>query len=135
MTSLDDKPDPANAKEIQRLQTLIIGRLMVVFLLLVTSWIWYSGNLVLSADNFPRSLFVVFIISVGLMVVYFLLPWFGGSFGWQYWVQFTFDGLLISWLVWRTGDLTSPYVTLYFVIISIASLLRKSTRLNSSHVA
>lgn len=122
MTSVDDKVDPSNEREIQRLQTLIIGRLLVVFLLLVTSWIWYSGRLELTADNFPRSLFVLFIILVGLTVVYFLLPRLSKHFTWQYWVQFTLDALLITWLVWRTGDLTSPYVTLYFVLISIASL-------------
>jgi len=45
MTSLNESADPTKSKEINRLQMLIIGRLMVVFLLLVTSWIWYSGNL------------------------------------------------------------------------------------------
>ena len=105
-----------------RMQMLIIGRLLIVFLLLVTSWIWYSGDLVLSVENFPRSLFLVFIISVGLTVVYFLVARISREFVWQYWVQFAFDALLITWLVWRTGDITSPYVTLYFVLIGIASI-------------
>ena len=122
MTSLRETPDPTKSREINRLQMLIIGRLMVVFLLLVTSWIWYSGNLELSVDNFPRGLFIVFIICVGATVVYFLLTKLSHRFGWQYWVQFTFDAFLITWLVWRTGDLTSPYITLYFVLISVASL-------------
>ena len=122
MTSLNEATDSTKTKEINRLQMLIIGRLMVVFLLLVTSWIWYSGNLELSVENFPRGLFIVFIISVGSTVVYFLLPKLSYRFGWQYWVQFTFDALLITWLIWRTGDLTSPYITLYFVLISISSL-------------
>ena len=122
MTSLSESADPTKSKEINRLQMLIIGRLMVVFLLLVTSWIWYSGNLELSVDNFPRGLFIVFIICVGATVVYFLLPKLSHRFVWQYWVQFTFDAFLITWLVWRTGDLTSPYLTLYFVLISVASI-------------
>ncbi|HYJ92302.1 MAG TPA: ATP-binding protein [Pyrinomonadaceae bacterium] len=122
MTSLNEATDSTKTKEINRLQMLIIGRLLVVFLLLVTSWIWYSGNLELSVENFPRGLFIVFIISVGSTVVYFLLPKLSYRFGWQYWVQFTFDALLITWLIWRTGDLTSPYITLYFVLISISSL-------------
>jgi two-component system sensor histidine kinase PilS (NtrC family) len=122
MTSLDDKADSANAREVHRLQTLIIGRLLVIFLLVVTSWIWYSGNLVLSIDSFPRSHFILFIVAVGLTVVYFLLARLSKRLRWQYWVQFTFDALLITWLVWRTGDVTSPYVTLYFVLISIASI-------------
>jgi two-component system sensor histidine kinase PilS (NtrC family) len=121
MTSLDEKADPANSSELNRMQMLIIGRLLVVFLLLVSSWIWYSGNLVLSIDNFPRGLFILFIISVGLTVVYFLLARISRNFGWQYRLQFTLDTILITWLVWRTGDVTSPYVMLYFVLISIAS--------------
>lgn len=122
MSILNESADSTKSTEINRLQMLIIGRLMVVFLLLVTSWIWYSGNLELSVDNFPRGLFIVFIICVGATVVYFLLPKLSHQFGWQYWVQFTFDAFLITWLVWRTGDLTSPYITLYFVLISVASL-------------
>ena len=74
MSILNESADSAKSTEINRLQMLIIGRLMVVFLLLVTSWIWYSGNLELSVDNFPRGLFIVFIICVGATVVYFLLP-------------------------------------------------------------
>ena len=71
MTSLDEKADSANSREFNRLQLLVIGRLLIVFLLLVLSWVWYSGDLVLSIDNFPRSLFILFIIAVGLTVVYF----------------------------------------------------------------
>src|SRR5437588_567719 len=130
MTSLDEKADSANSRELNRLQMLIIGRLLVVFLLLVTTWIWYSGDLVLSIDNFPRSLFILFIIAVGLTVVYFLLARISKRFYWQYWVQFTLDAILITWLIWRTGDLSSPYITLYFVLISIASIfLRPSSTL------
>jgi two-component system sensor histidine kinase PilS (NtrC family) len=130
MTSLDEKADSTNSRELNRLQMLIIGRLLVVFLLLVTTWIWYSGDLVLSIDNFPRSLFILFIIAVGLTVVYFLLARISKRFYWQYWVQFTLDAVLITWLIWRTGDLSSPYITLYFVLISIASIfLRPSSTL------
>jgi two-component system, NtrC family, sensor histidine kinase PilS len=122
MTSLDEKADSANSREINRLQLLVIGRLLIVFLLLVLSWVWYSGDLVLSIDNFPRSLFILFIIAVGLTVVYFFLARLNRKFYWQYWVQFTLDAVLITWLVWRTGDLSSPYITLYFVLIGIASI-------------
>lgn len=122
MTSLDEKAESANSRELNRLQMLIIGRLLVVFLLVLMSWIWYSGNLILSIDNFPRSLFILFIIAVGLTVVYFLLARLSKRFYWQYWVQFTLDAILITWLIWRTGDLSSPYITLYFVLISVASI-------------
>src|SRR5438445_9489859 len=125
MLSLDEKRAAANSKQTQRMLTLIIGRLMVIFLLLVTSWFWNSGTLRLSFDNFPQGLFLVFLISVGLTIVYFFLLRLSKNFGWQIRAQFFLDSLLITWLVWRTGDLTSPYITLYIVLISVASFFLK----------
>src|SRR6478672_3659886 len=113
MPSLDEKMVPANLTEIQRVQTLIIGRLLAIFLLLVTSWIWYSGRMEISLDVFPRGPLLVFISSIGLTVVYFLLLRLSNTVSWQIRAQFIVDVLLITWLVWRTGDLTSPYITLY----------------------
>jgi len=73
MFSLDENPGSANRVSLQKLQTLIVGRLIIVFLLLVTSWIWYSGSIRFTLDNFPEGPLVVFVISVGLTAVYFLL--------------------------------------------------------------
>ena len=125
MFSLDEKHTAANSKQMQRIQTLIIGRLMVIFLLLVTSWFWYSGTLRLSFENFPQGLFLVFLISVGLTIVYFFSLRLSKNFTWQIRTQFLLDALLITWLVWRTGDLTSPYITLYIVMISVASFFMR----------
>lgn len=125
MFSLDENQAPANSKQTQRMLTLIIGRLMIIFLLLVTSWFWNSGTLRLSFDNFPQGLFLVFLISVGLTIVYFFLLRLSKNFSWQIRAQFFLDSLLITWLVWRTGDLTSPYITLYIVLISVASFFLK----------
>jgi two-component system sensor histidine kinase PilS (NtrC family) len=36
--------------------------------------------------------------------------------------QFAFDALLVTWLVWATGNLYSPYTALYILIISAASI-------------
>ena len=97
---------------------------MVIFLLLVLSWFWQSGHLRLSFENFPQGLFLVFLISVGLTIVYFFLLRLSRHLAWQVRAQFFLDGLLITWLVWRTGDLSSPYITLYIVLISVASFFR-----------
>ncbi|HEX3101202.1 MAG TPA: PAS domain S-box protein, partial [Pyrinomonadaceae bacterium] len=121
MFSVVEKQASANSKQLQSVLTLIIGRLLVIFLLLVTSWFWNSGTFGLSFDNFPQGLFPVFLISVGLTIIYFFLLRLSKSLGWQIRVQFLLDSLLITWLVWRTGDLTSPYITLYIVLISVAS--------------
>ncbi len=122
MFSLDEKIFSANTQQSQKIQTLIIGRLMTIFLLLIATWIWHSGRLKLSFDNFPQGLFLVFLISVGLTIVYFFLLRLSKNYYWQIRVQFSLDTLLITWLVWRTGDLTSPYITLYIVLIAVSSL-------------
>jgi two-component system, NtrC family, sensor histidine kinase PilS len=98
---------------------------MVIFLLLVSSWVWYSGTLRLSFENFPQGLFLVFLISVGLTIIYFFLLRINDNLAWQVRAQFFLDALLITWLVWRTGDLSSPYITLYIVLISVASIFLK----------
>lgn len=122
MNSLDEKSQSANPKKMQSIQTLIIGRLMVIFVLLVTIWIWNSGRLQLSWEMFPQGLFLVFLISVGLTIVYFfLLRIIERRYSLQVKIQFLLDALLVTWLVWRTGDLTSPYISLYIVLISVAS--------------
>lgn len=125
MFSLDEKTATANSKQMLRIQTLIIGRLLAIFLLLVTSWFWYSGTLQLTFDTFPQGLFLVFLISVGLTIVYFFLLRLSKNLSWQIRTQFFLDALLITWLVWRTGDLTSPYITLYIVLISVTSFFLK----------
>jgi two-component system sensor histidine kinase PilS (NtrC family) len=128
MFSVDQNPSSANEVPLQKLQTLIVGRLIVIFLLLVTGWIWYSGSITFTVGDFPEGPFLVFVISVGLTAVYFLLSWISRSFDWQVRAQFLIDVMLITWLVWKTGDLTSPYITLYIVLIGVSSaFLRPQT--------
>lgn len=121
MFSLDEKNLQANG-EANKFQLLIIGRLLVLFLLMVTIWLWKSGQLRLSFEDFPRDLFLVFLIFVGLTIVYFFVLRLNKNYVWQVRIQFILDALLITWLVWRTGDLTSPYITLYTVLIAVSSI-------------
>lgn len=107
---------------VQKLQNLIIGRLVVSFLLLVSAWLWKSGHLPLSFENFPQELFFFFLISVGLTIVYFFLLRLSSKYTWQTRIQLFIDLILITWLVWQTEDVSSPYVALYMVTISITAL-------------
>ena len=126
MFSLNEKASSSNSGQTLQMHTLIIGRLMVIFILLVTSWIWNSGQLQLSFEKFPQDVFLVFLISVGLTIVYFFWIRLSKNYLFQKKIQFVLDALLITSLVWRTGDLTSPYITLYIVLISVSSLSLKS---------
>ena len=125
MSSLKQNPITANFSWVQSVQTLIIGRLIVVFLLLITTWFWYSGRMELSFERFPQGLALVFIIAVGFTIVYFFLLRLSQNLTWQIWTQFLIDALLITWLIWRTDDLSSPYITLYIVLISVSSIFLK----------
>jgi two-component system sensor histidine kinase PilS (NtrC family) len=122
MFSLDENGLPANDGRINKIQLLIIGRLLVIFLLLVSTWVWNSGRLKLSFDEFPQSLFLAFLIFVGLTIVYFFVLRLNKNYDWQVRVQFVLDAFLITWLVWRTGDLSSPYITLFTILIAISSI-------------
>lgn len=125
MHSLDENDLAANPALLQRAQTLVIGRLIVIFFLLVSSWVWYSGTFEITIENFPQGPLLIFIVSVGLTAVYFLLLRISRSLSWQVRMQFLIDAFLITWLVWRTGDLTSPYITLYIILIGVSSLFLK----------
>lgn len=122
MFSLDENELTANDGRTNRIQLLIIGRLLVIFLLLVSTWIWNSGRLKLSFDEFPQSLFLAFVIFVGLTIVYFFVLRLNKNYDWQVRVQFVIDAFLITWLVWKTGDLSSPYITLFTILIAISSV-------------
>ena len=126
MFSLNENKKSANPNLTNKIQTLIIGRLLVIFLLLVASWVWNSGRLKLSYDNFPQGLFLVFLISVGLTIVYFFVLRLSENYRWQIRVQFLTDMLLITWLIWRTGATSSPYITLYILLICVSSLFVSS---------
>jgi two-component system, NtrC family, sensor histidine kinase PilS len=124
MFSLNEKYRRANLRQMS-VQTLILGRLALIFVLMVVAWVWQSGRLTLSFESFPQSIFLGFIVSVGLTIVYFFFLRLSSRLRWQIRLQFALDALLITWLVWRTGDLSSPFIVLYLVLISVSSLFLK----------
>ncbi len=122
MDSLNENSLSVNAQQIRNVRLLIIGRLLAILILVVTSWVWYSGTLDMTYDSLPVGPFRVVLVSLGLSAIYFLLLIFRGWFSWQVRALFFFDALLITWLIWLTGDMSSPYITLYIVLISVSSL-------------
>ncbi len=126
MLSLDEKYLSANTRITLKIQTLIIGRLMVIFVLLVGSWVWNSGQLVLSIEKYPRGLLLAFLLSVGLTIAYFFVLRLSENYMWQVRVQFLLDAMLVTWIVWRTGDLSSPYIPLYIITIGVSSFYLSS---------
>ena len=125
MFSKDENNPSIHLMQMQRVQTLIIGRLVVIFLLLVTGWTTFSGTSTFSLDDFPQGTLLVGIVWIGLTAIYFLLLRINRSLFWQVRAQFALDALMVTWLVWRTGDLTSPYITLYVVLIAACGFYLK----------
>lgn len=101
----------------QKLWWLILGRLAAALVLFFARLIWVHANSQRVWEILPP-LFLVF----GLTVVYSLAHRFSRSLLFQARIQFLIDILLVTWLVWNTEVVHSPYIALYIVIISVSSL-------------
>ena len=106
----------------QKLWWLILGRAAVAVLLLLVGVFWEKSAL---GNSFANSLSGVapILLSVALLTILYSaahLLW--KNFLAQAQIQFFFDVLIVTWLVWSTGDIHSPYTALYIVVISVASL-------------
>jgi two-component system sensor histidine kinase PilS (NtrC family) len=103
-----------------KISGVIFGRIALIFLLLLANWWWNTSYLELREENFPNGLFLIFIFSLGLTLLYLLLLRFNGNFARQVRFQFALDVMLITGIIWLTGDVVSPYVTLYIILTSVA---------------
>jgi two-component system, NtrC family, sensor histidine kinase PilS len=123
MSDLDHKAEPriSNSSSLRRrLGWLILGRLIAAMLLLWAASLWTRGNL---RGHSPWSGTATILFAVaGVTLLYTLALRFSRAFILQARVQFLVDILLVTWLVWITNDLHSPYTAVYIVIISLASI-------------
>ena len=124
MSATENSSTPLKAPErLEKMQRLIFGRLAIVFLLLLASWWWTNSVLEQSIAVFPTRLFLFFLVSIGLTGVYHAVAFFDRNYLLQKRVQFAIDVLLITWLVWETGDIESPYVPLYIVLVCMCGFM------------
>src|SRR5947209_3683683 len=103
---------------------LIAGRVLVAALLFGVGALW-SGGLAPGAQETHRLSVALplAVLVVALSVLYALALRFSKlPLRAQAGAQFALDVLLITWLVWVTGNLYSPYSALYIVVISVASI-------------
>lgn len=104
-----------------KLQWLIIGRLIASILLLLTSALWLHGNLSHIYENYWSGTLPIFIAVAVASIIYTVALRYNKNYQVQAVVQLALDIWLTTWFVWTTGDVRSPYIVLYFAIISIAS--------------
>ncbi len=105
-----------------RLWWLISGRAAAVVLLLLISVLWKRSTPGPSLVN-SLSIIASIILTVAALTLFYSaahLLW--KNFLAQARIQFFADVLLVTWLVWATGNVHSPYAALYIVVISVASL-------------
>ena len=106
----------------QRLWWLITGRAAIALILLLGGALWARGTFGPYIGNSFR-LIKPIILAVGLLtIIYSALRLLWKSYRLQARFQFAVDVLLVTWLVWITGTVHSPYTALYIVVISVASL-------------
>ena len=106
----------------QRLWWLITGRAAIALILLLGGALWARGTFGPNIGNSFR-LIKPIILAVGLLtIIYSALRLLWKSYRLQARFQFAVDVLLVTWLVWITGTVHSPYTALYIVVISVASL-------------
>jgi two-component system sensor histidine kinase PilS (NtrC family) len=109
---------------IPKLRWLIVGRLFASVLLLLLSALWTQGRFgaAASGTGILRGALPIFLTVVALSLIYFTALRFFGRLSLQAGVQLFADVLLVTWLVWITGDVYSPYVALYVIGIAVASI-------------
>ncbi len=106
----------------RRLWWLILGRAAAIILFLIFGVAWKWSALGLGSINGDNALVPLLLVFIGLTILYCI-----GRLAWKNYLlqarlQFFFDIILVTWLVWITGSAASPYAAMYVVIISIASL-------------
>lgn len=114
---------PADSVLAGKLRALIFGRFVLICLLLLAQWWWTNGFSISGAGSVPRPLFYFFLFTTGLTAAYYVVFRMNGDHLGQTRVQVFVDACLITWLVWATGDVTSPYITLYIILISVTGII------------
>ncbi len=115
---------PAEANETtkraeNKLGWLIVGRLLTALLLFIVSLVWNrAGD---PQQILSRSINLLLIVA-GLTTVYAVIFRLSQNTLLQARLQLGIDILIVTWLVWHSGVIQSPYIALYIVVIAISSL-------------
>lgn len=113
-----------------RVQMLVFGRLGLALLIFFASHWWVAGIASVRLDAIPAELVALFFVSVVLSIFYLAgLRWVE-RVEWQVRAHLLIDAFLITWLVRGSGDLISPYITLYIFLISASGFFLKKAEVH-----
>jgi two-component system sensor histidine kinase PilS (NtrC family) len=102
-----------------RLWWLIIGRVAASILLFVLSTTLFARE---QSSASGRSALLIFFVVIFVSVVYAIALRINKRVRLQAGIQLFVDVLIVTWLVWATGDVSSPFAALYIIVISVASI-------------
>ena len=102
-----------------KLGWLIAGRLVTALLLSVVGTLWTSAGE--ASQSINKSLGLLTIVAC-LTILYALIFRLSKNILVQARFQLAVDVLLVTWLVWNSNVIQSPYIALYILIIAISSL-------------
>ncbi|HKS26167.1 MAG TPA: ATP-binding protein [Pyrinomonadaceae bacterium] len=101
---------------------LIVGRMVAAVLFLIGAALWTHGGISALARVALSGTLPIFITVVALSLCYVVALRFFRRWQAQAGIQLLIDVLLVTWLVWATGDISSPYAAAYILVISAASI-------------
>lgn len=102
----------------QKLWWLILARVTAAIFLFLARAIWVHGGSPRAWAEMLSPLLVV----CGLTALYALANAFSKSLLFQARIQFVVDIILVTWLIWTTNVIYSPYIAVYIVVIGASSL-------------
>jgi len=102
----------------QKLWWLIIARLAAAVTLLIARGFWVHGR---NLQAWVAPLSPILLITA-LTLLYALARTFSKALLLQARIQFVIDIILVTWLVWTTDVIHSPYIAIYIVVIAASSL-------------
>ena len=104
-----------------RLWWLIAGRAAVTLLVLLAGAVWARGTFAANVPDSIQAIKPFIVVVTALTLAYSAAHLLWKNYQFQARIQFLGDVLLVTWLVWITGAVRSPYTALYIVVISAAS--------------
>jgi two-component system sensor histidine kinase PilS (NtrC family) len=102
-----------------RLGWLIAGRLVAAVVLTVIGTLWVRAGE--PQQSLDKSLLILALVAC-LTIAYAVIFRFSKNILLQASCQLAIDVFLVTWLVWNSGVIQSPYIALYILVIAVSSL-------------
>jgi len=117
MIAPDHTGDAAGASS--NLGWLILGRLFVAVVLFTLGWFWTTENA--QQQSLSKGVVLLSLVAT-LTIIYAIIHRLSRNILIQARFQITIDVLLITWLIWNSDPVHSPYIALYILVIAVSSL-------------